>query len=693
MDGDEYDKETYGNLFSEDEEEREDVGDEEVEDFEGDIEEGEGREEEIELDEKERYEKELEEQAAEEKEDEEDTPSIQDRDVWQREERYALSKGDAERQAEKLQSLGYDVEVERVGVFAEDPRQRQTYSKKLTMTEKGLVSRLAGRKKVVEEKRVSTKKTKKAAKRKSGVRKLIDKSKRKDYAAKKVGTVKQVGKELREVVEVYRVEEKPYEKLVALVKRWKERYEASDQKEGAMRINTPPEYSQLPKISKVLLDEKLTGERVVYDIPTRFSEFAILQKRSENIQKIMDAVKDQRKLLTKEKMPQYREGSPKSRLRFPKPEDRIKLTKEQRDEIDLLVRQIYEAAEEARKAIAPRTESGAFLLLELDRIAREREKAKTLKGKEKKAALDKLKEEELIARNEAVLIRTRLANNMGLATKKRKLQVIEDENSERKVRTGPKKRTPVKKSDLAFAAWLRSRTRDAKTRKFARKLLSEFNEEELAEEQEQELDRRSKTTKDYLRRLAVLSVLLNPDSGLSQTSKTFHKNFKDDDLRILTVEEEKLMPEALLSGAAPQILSFLKKRENALSRAVYDGKPWSEKVKTDIAVEELFGGETLDELDTAKETLLRSDYPSPEVRKAVKSVWSRLVESYDISGLEKRLFKGLKSSISKYRTKYYLKRICLIATLLRKKLSDKSPYLSAKLESGAVCFGCSWFCP
>ncbi|AEA07081.1 conserved hypothetical protein [Lausannevirus] len=656
MERDEYEDQSDEELFSE--EEPVDEPSEEEED------------EEFEEEEQRRYEREL------ERELEEEEPEIQQEEEeavipgTKKDEEQILAEEEAERQADRLRRLGYDVEVIPIGVGTEpgaDKPGKSAATGRLgyTAAEKKLLG-IRDVKKVgkVTTERVSTKKTKTAAKRKGAVRAMIGKSERTVYGAKRVGTVRLVGTHLEEDVDVYKLEEKPYERFVNLVKTWEERYAAGETEDK------PISRASIPTISRVVKDEEKSKKRRVYDIPITYKDFAILQRRSEDIQKILDEVQEQRKKLTKEKMPE-----PGGRLRFPKPEERVKLSEKQRERMDKLVQQIFEAAEEARETLAPRTEAGQFLLQRLEEIEEKREEASKLKGKERTELLEKLHKEENEARDEAVLLRTRLASTMGIAPKKRGTVLIGGEIRER----GKASRSsPTKKTDFEFAAWKKSRTRDAKTRKFAREIFGELLNDEDVVPRERDLDRYSETTRDYIRRLAILQLLFNTKSSVSKASETYHKNFDPSDDSAIKAKEEDLLPELLHGPQSKEFRVFLKRREDALARIIRENKGWDRKLLRQLPQPKNF--EALEGEEAIKKQILTSSSPSEEVRDAVKKL-SKRISKHDISDLEKSLFKASKTS-SLANTKYYLQRISLVLALLTKTLSGKSPYLTAKLESG-----------
>lgn len=663
MERDEYEDQSDEELFSE-EEPVEEVSEEEASEFEEE--------------EQKRYERELERELEEEEEVQEEKVQEEEEAIipgTKKDEEQILAEEEAERQADRLRSLGYDVEVVPIGVGTEPGADREGKSAAsgrlgYTAAEKKLLG-IRDVKKVgkVTTERVSTKKTKTAAKRKGAVRSMIGKSERTVYGAKRVGTVRLVGTHLEEDVDVYKLEEKPYERFVNLVKTWEERYAAGETEDK------PISRASIPTISRVVKDEEKSKKRRVYDIPITYRDFAILQRRSEDIQKILDEVQEQRKKLTKEKMPE-----PGGRLRFPKPEERVKLAEKQRERMDKLVQQIFEAAEEARETLAPRTEAGQFLLQKLEEIEEKREDASKLKGKERKELLEKLQKEEDEARDEAVLLRTRLASTMGIAPKKRGTILIGGEIRER----GKASRSsPTKKTEFELAAWKKSKTRDAKTRKFAREIFGELLNEEDVVPRERDLDRYSKTTRDYIRRLAILQLLFNTKSSVSKASEAYHRNFGPDDDSAIKAKEEDLLPELLHGPQSKEFKAFLKKREDALTRVIRENAGWDRRLLKQLPQPKIF--EVLEGEEAVKKQILSSSVPSNEVRDAVKKL-SKRISKYDISDLEKSLFKASKTS-SLVNVRYYLQRISLVLALLTKTLSGKSPYLTAKLESGLYKMG------
>ncbi|AHA46080.1 hypothetical protein ISTM_182 [Insectomime virus] len=677
MEREEYEDQSEGELFSEDE---------------GELVEEESEEEkemsEFEENEQKRYERELE----RELENEEEPVEIQEDEAiipgTKKEQEEILAEEDAERQAERLRRLGYDVEVVPIGVGTE-PGEAATRKSAATgrlgysAAEKKLlgIQDVKKRGKVTTE-RVSTKKTKTAAKRKGAVRTMIGKSERTVYGAKRIGTVRLVGTHLEEDVDVYELEEKPYDRFVNLVKTWEQRYAAGETEDK------PISRASIPTISRVVKNEEKSKKKRVYDIPITYKDFAILQRRSEDIQKILEEVKEQRKRLTKEKIP---EGG---RLRFPKPEERVKLTEKQRQRMDKLVQEIFEAAEEARESLAPRTEAGRFLLEKLESIGERREEAEKLRGKEKKELLRELDQEEKEARDEAVLLRTRLASTMGIAPKKRGTLLVDVQVTKPKKGESTKKTelanikigergkasrsSPTKKSDFGFAAWKKSKTRDAKTRKIAREIFASFVDDEDAVTLEKSLDRYTDTTKDYVRRLAILQLLLNRKSSVSKESKRFHKVYDSDDSGAAKDKEEELMPELLYGPRSKEFKEFLRKRENALLQVIRENDGWDRSLLKQLPQPEKFEG--AEGGDIVKKQILLTPIPTSQVRDAVLGISKKVAPKYKISSLEKALFDASKSG--EISTKYYLQRISLVLALLTKTLSGKSPFLSAKLESG-----------
>ncbi|AMQ10779.1 hypothetical protein [Brazilian marseillevirus] len=660
MERDEYEDQSDQDLFSEEEESSaEEVSDEEEEASE------------FEEEEKKRFERELE----RELEEREEQVEIQEEEAiipgTKKDEELVLAEEEAERQADRLRRLGYDVEVVPIGVGTEPGAEKAGKSAATgrlgySAAEKKLLGiqdvKKTGR---VTTERVSTKKTKTAAKRKGAVRAMIGKSERTVYGAKRVGTVRLVGTHLEEDVDVYKLEEKPYDRFVKLVKTWEERYAAGETEDK------PISRASIPTISRVVKDEEKSKKRRVYDIPITYRDFAILQRRSDDIQKILEEVKEQRKRLTKEKIPEAG-----GRLRFPKPEERVKLSEKQRERMDKLVREIFEAAEEARDSLAPRTEAGKFLLERLESIGERREDAEKLRGKEKKELLQKLEKEEQEARDEAVLLRTRLASTMGIAPKKRGTILV---GAEIKQRGKASRSSPTKKTDFALAAWKKSKTRDQKTREFARQIFGELLNDEDIVPRERDLDRYSDTTKDYVRRLAILQLLFNTKSSVSKASQRYHETYDPSESDVIKASEEDLLPELLYGPQSKEFKEFLRKRENALIKVIRENEKWDRTLLRQLPQPGKF--EALEEDEGFKKQILLSMSPSEDVREAVRDISKKLAPKFKVSDLEKSLFKASKTS-SLVSTRYYLHRLSLVLALLTKTLSGKSPYLTAKLDSG-----------
>ncbi|AVR52940.1 putative Borrelia P83/100 protein [Marseillevirus Shanghai 1] len=609
-----------------------------------------------------RFERELEVELEEEPEKEEDLPIIPG---TKKDEDLALAEEEAERQAKRLQKLGYDVIVVPIGVGSEPggEEQKRGASGRLgyTPAERKLLGLPPVQKKVgkVLTERVSTKKTKATAKRRGAVREMIGKSERTVYGAKRIGTVRLVGTHLEEDVDVYKYEEKPYDRFVELVKRWEKRYATEK------GVNKPISRASIPTISRVLKDEEKSKKRRVYDIPLVYRDFAVLQKRSEDIQKILDEVKEQKKLLTREKLP---EGG---RLRFPKPEERLQLSKEEREEMNQLEREIFEAAEEARNSLAPRTEAGKFLVSQMERIEEEREKAELLPKKQRQKFLEDLEEQEKKAKDEAVLLRTKLASTMGIAPKKRGTILI---GAEIKERGSASRKSPTKKTDFAFAAWRKTRSRDEKTRKFARDILGIYLNRKGAKLLEEQLDISSKTTGDYIQKLAEIQLLLDAKNSVSKKSRVFHRVFTPGE-DITTVRSLELFPEYLLGPDASKFRVFLKKRSDALSGVIKNNEEWSDSLLSQLPKPEKFLA--LPEEEAFLRYILASSSPSAEIREATLDVCQKVLPGKKLDALETALVGA-----SGVNTKYYIRRIALVLGLLTKTLSLKTPYLQEKLKSG-----------
>nr|WNL49864.1 hypothetical protein MarFTMF_348 [Marseillevirus sp.] len=647
------------------ESEREFSEQEEGEDFERDIEtEDEEATAEQEEEEIKRYERELEVELEEEQEaeKEEELPIIPG---TKKDEDLALAEEEAERQAKRLQKLGYDVDVIPIGVGSEPggEEQKRGASGRLgyTPAERKLLGLPPAQKKVgkVLTERVSTKKSKTTAKRRGAVREMVGKSERTIYGAKRIGTVRLVGTHLEEDVDVYKYEEKPYDRFVNLVKRWEKRYATEK------GISKPIPRASIPTISRVLKDEEKSKKKRVYDIPLVYRDFAVLQKRSEDIQKILDEVKEQKKLLTREKLP---EGG---RLRFPKPEERLQLSKEEREEMNELEREIFEAAEAARESLAPRTEAGKFLVSEMERIEREREKAEILPKKQRQKFLEDLDEQEKKARDEAVLLRTKLASKMGVASKKRGTILI---GAEVKERGSASRKSPTKKSDFALAAWKKSRTRDEKTRRIARDIFGLYLNREGSDLLEKQLDASSKTTGEYIHKLAELQLLFDAKNSVSKNSRVFHRVFTPGE-DITSVRTLELFPEYLLGPDAVKFRAFLKRRSDALANIIKTHEKWSESFLSKLPKPEKF--QSLSKEETFPLYILSSEKPSEEIREAVLSVSKKILPHSNIKPLERQLVDAVG-----VKTKYYIRRIALVLGLLSKTLSSKSPYLQEKLKSG-----------
>ncbi|BAU80136.1 hypothetical protein A9K97_gp215 [Tokyovirus A1] len=655
MDSDEYNESERE--FSEQEESEEEF----EQDVETEDDEGLAEQEEEEM---KRFERELEVELEEEQEaeKEEELPIIPG---TKKDEDLVLAEEEAERQAARLQKLGYNVIVVPVGVGSEPGGEEQKggASGRLgyTPAERKLLGLPPAQKKVgkVLTERVSTKKSKTTAKRRGAVREMVGKAERTVYGAKRIGTVRLVGTHLEEDVDVYKYEEKPYDRFVELVKRWQKRYATEK------GISKPISRSSIPTISRVLKDEKKSKKRRVYDIPLVYRDFAVLQKRSEDIQKILDEVKEQKKLLTREKLP---EGG---RLRFPNPKERLQLSREEREKISELEREIFEAAEGARDSLAPRTEAGKFLVSEMERIEREREKAEILPRRQRQKFLEDLDEQEKRARDEAVLLRTRLASTMGIAPKKRGTILI---GAEVKERGSASRKSPTKKTDFAFAAWKKAKSRDEKTRKFAKEILGDYLSEADSRSLEKQLDVSSKTTGEYIQKLAELQLLLDAKNSVSKKSLVFRRAFTPGE-DIASVKALELFPEHLLGPDANKFRAFLRKRSDALAEVVRTRKAWSESLLSQLPKPEKF--DTLPKVDAFSQYILLSEKPSEQVREAVLSTSKKILPKRDIRGLEKALFetKGVE-------TKYYVRRIALVLGLLSKTLSSKTPYLEEKLKSG-----------
>nr|WRK65135.1 hypothetical protein MarFTME_090 [Marseillevirus futianmevirus] len=640
-----------------------DFSEEEEEQFEQDVETeddetlAEQEEEEIK-----RFERELEVELEEEQEKEEEVPTIPG---TKKDEDLALAEEEAERQAQRLQRLGYDVVVVPIGVGTEPggEEQKRAASGRLgyTPAERKLLGLPPVQKKVgkVLTERVSTKKTKATAKRRGAVREMIGKAERTVYGAKRIGTVRLVGTHLEEDVDVYKYEEKPYDRFVELVKRWEKRYATEK------GISKPISRASIPTISRVLKDEEKSKKRRVYDIPLVYRDFAVLQKRSEDIQKILDEVKEQKKLLTREKLP---EGG---RLRFPKPEERLQLSKEEREEMNELEREIFQAAEEARSSLAPRTEAGKFLVSEMERIEKEREKAEELPKKQRQKFLQDLNEQEKNARDEAVLLRTRLASTMGIAPKKRGTILI---GAEIKERGSASRKSPTKKTDFAFAAWKKSRTRDKDTRHMTRILLGGYLNRQGSELLEEQLDKSSKTTADYIQKLAEIQLLLDAKNKVSKESRVFHRVFTPGE-DITKVRAVELFPEHLLGPDAAKFRAFLKRRGDALAHILKNEERWSDSFLSRLPKPEKF--ETLPRDEAFTRYILASSSPSSEIREATLSVCKKILPKRKMDPLE-----GALASAAGVNTKYYIRRLALVLGLLTKTLSSKSPYLEEKLKSG-----------
>lgn len=587
-----------------------------------------------------------------------------------------LAEEQAERQARKLQALGYDVEIIPVGVGI-DPgagKQRKPsetgrlYLSAAERKKQGLPPIEKGKGKVVTE-RVSTNRAKQAAKRRGGIRVAVGKAERTKYGAKRIGTVRLVGTHIEEPVDVYTYEEKPYERLVGLLKRWSERYAAKPEP-GAPVVGKPPSRASIPTISRVIKDEKKSKTKVVYDIPITYREFAVLQKRSESIQKILDEVRAQRKKLIRESIP---EGG---RLKFPAPEERVSLSAKEREKMDKLERQIFEAAEEVRRTIAPRTEAGTFLVAKLEDINKRRKKAEKISSSSgREEALLALDLEENDARNEAVVMRIKLASTMGIAPKKRSTILLAEKRS-------PKKRQrseAPKQSQFQYKAWRAAKRPSQKTRNIAVKVLSLVLDDSDAKRVEKDIYANF-SSNAYFRRLALAYLLSNDLSNISRASKAYAQDYSIEDLGILS--EQELVPELLHGESALRFSDFLRRYSGKTSELIFSIENGEERVSAfkDLPDDRQFSD--VSGQGSEFRSWLSTKRPNPDTRTVIREIFGDIIPKYSLEEFEDAVYEATKTSVG-YDTKDYLRRVGLLALLLTSKpMKEKSPFLEKKLSSG-----------
>lgn len=649
------------------------------EEFEVDVSEEEPELEEAEEEEQKRFAREMELSLEEEIPEEEEKETVEiPKAKKEEEEGEELHEEQVRREQEKWRRLGYDVKVIPVGVGVnpeETKKKKSAQTGRLAYTKAerkkyGIPSPELKKGKVIEE-RVSTKKAKLTAKRRKGIKIMVEKPEFTKYGARRIGTTRLVGTHLEEPVDVYEIVEKPYDRFLDLLKRWEERYEdvyteVEERKDVLFTgkkirklVGKPAPRSSVPVISRVLKDVKKSKMKRVYDVPITYRDIAILKKRPKELTKILREVKNQHQEVIRE----LEEAQGLSGVERQK----------RLSEIAELEKQIFDAAEEAREEVAPRTEAGAYLVRKLDEISRAREDAEELEDEEREKVLDELDKKERKAREKASKMRVELAKTMGIVPGKRQVMIVEGVPK----RTGKRIRSPLpKKSAFQYKAWRASKRPDSTTRQNVVKLLGD-------KELEVFINSASSDSRAYLRRVGLLRLILSPKSKIRKRIDI--KNFTKEELARLS--ERELLPEFFIGGDSAKFSEFLRRYTEELTETFF-------KIKEGQTTIQEFSLLSLGEELELPKKIRDSGYmvwskrkrPDEETRKALRSVFSKALEDLkikkEIKELEENVFVATKTARG-YNLSGYLRRFAILSVLLSSKdMRKKSPFLTKKLESG-----------